>query len=376
MEPDEDLAQRIFGSDDDDDDEYMPAAASGELDEDDLRAQQILASKQKKKKEKEPTKRKRLQKGGKARASSSEVAEGDETVEVVNAYEDADKDSLDGSEAMEDNTPEEGGDLLANAKKKQRGGAPNVPRQQQNEEIRTLQDRMEKAGEEDTEALNNKQPAIAKVAMLPEVTAMLRKNHYHEAMIDCGMLTSLAQWLKPMDDGSLVNLQVRRGVLAGLTLLPVDETMLGSLRSSNIGKYVKLLTLHCKENAENKKLATSLVEKWSRPIFRTSTIAQASDLPTAPAPRMPNIERHDSQSLDGASASRDAASRSTHTRVPRPVGMDFSLLPASSVAPLPSNKHAKESTKGRLADRILTTKRKVQAQATSLSLEGRGMDKM
>eukprot|EP00966_Prymnesium_polylepis_P032312 751900-Prymnesium_polylepis.1 len=46
MEPDEDLAQRIFGSDDDDDDEYMPAAASGELDEDDLRAQQILASKQ------------------------------------------------------------------------------------------------------------------------------------------------------------------------------------------------------------------------------------------------------------------------------------------------------------------------------------------
>ena len=36
---------------------------------------------------------------------------------------------------------------------------------------------------------------------MAEVAAMLRKRHYHEAMIDCGMFSSLAQWLKPMDDG-------------------------------------------------------------------------------------------------------------------------------------------------------------------------------
>lgn len=41
----------------------------------------------------------------------------------------------------------------------------------------------------------------------------MRKKPYHEAMIDCGMLTSLANWLKPMDDGSLVNIDVRRAIL-------------------------------------------------------------------------------------------------------------------------------------------------------------------
>ena len=38
-------------------------------------------------------------------------------------------------------------------------------------------------------------------------------------------------------------------------MIPVDETMLGSLRSSNIGKYVKLLTLHAKEKPHNKRAA-------------------------------------------------------------------------------------------------------------------------
>lgn len=43
-----------------------------------------------------------------------------------------------------------------------------------------------------------------------------------------------------MKDGSLVNMDVRRRVLQSLLLLPVDETMLGALRSSGIGKYVKV----------------------------------------------------------------------------------------------------------------------------------------
>ena len=129
---------------------------------------------------------------------------------------------------------------------------------------------------------------------------------------------------------------------------------------------------------------------------------------------MPTLTRDDSQSLDDATAGgQSAGARTTHARVPRPLGMDFSLLPASTVAPLPSNKHAKESIKGRLTvrgsgaggrqplltrsrffcrhralwradaassrspqDRIGTSKRKVQAQATSLSIEGRGIDKL
>ena len=63
---------------------------------------------------------------------------------------------------------------------------------------------------------------------------------------------------------------------------------------------------------------------------------------------MPVLERHDSRSLDDTGAGGQQSAKRLPTRVPRPVGMDFSMLPASTVAPLPSNKHAKESVKGRL----------------------------
>ena len=50
--------------------------------------------------------------------------------------------------------------------------------------------------------------------------------------------------------------------------LPVDETMLGSLRSSNIGKYVKLLTLHSKEKPDNKRTAQACdISSCSRAPF-------------------------------------------------------------------------------------------------------------
>jgi len=56
--------------------------------------------------------------------------------------------------------------------------------------------------------------------------------------------------------------------------------------------------------------------------------------------------------------------------------MDFSSLPASSVQPMASGKFAKESVKGRLQDRIVHSKRKVNAQASTLSIEGRGIDRL
>ena len=119
------------------------------------------------------------------------------------------------------------------------------------------------------------------VAMLSEVEAMMRKKQYHEVMIDNQMLSTLARWLRPMPDGSLVSLQVRTALLAGLQRFEIDETILGSLRSSGIGKYVKLLTLHRLEQPANKKVAVSLIEKWSRPIFRTAAKFEATEMPIA-----------------------------------------------------------------------------------------------
>ena len=51
------------------------------------------------------------------------------------------------------------------------------------------------------------------------------------------------------------------------------------------------------------------------------------------------------------------------------MGMDFARLPTSYAQPLPSSKYAKESTKGRLQDRILNGKQKVSSQAVPLSVD-------
>ena len=73
--------------------------------------------------------------------------------------------------------------------------------------------------------------------------------------------------------------QVRIDLLRSLALLEVDETVLGSLRSSGLGKFVRLYSLHQKETAANKKQANALVEKWKRPIFGSSMAYSAAEVP-------------------------------------------------------------------------------------------------
>ena len=291
--------------------------------------------------------------------------------------DDPDEDSVDGSEAVE-----EGGkndfDRILSGLKATRGGPKFGGRDKLITDVRELRERMESAVEEDDEACRAERPAVSKIAMLPEVEALMKKRQYHEIMIDMQMLSTLARWLRPMPDGSLVSLSVRKGVLAGLLRLEIDETVLGSLRSSGIGKYIKLLTLHKREVAENKKVATTLIEKWSRPIFRTSDKVVAADLRTMKVPENFSGPTRSSQleaKTVGGALSRDEGP-SNHARVPRPMGMDFAVVPSSEDQALPSSKYAKDSNKGRLQDRILNSKKKGSTQAVTLSVEGRALDRI
>ena len=42
--------------------------------------------------------------------------------------------------------------------------------------------------------------------------------------------------------------------------------------------YIKLLSMHRKETDSNKRLASALVEKWSRPIFNSTVNFRAQDV--------------------------------------------------------------------------------------------------
>ena len=295
----------IFGESDEEDDEYVPPthAADGEDDDLDERANAILEThnnlllvgkkekkekKERKKKEKKEKKekevgrggkrkskpsadamaaegakqaRKRLKKSGEGEAGASGEGGGEGGGEEGAAGaegDDPDEDSIDGDEAIE-----AGGkgdfDRIMQGLKHKRGG-PIFSREKLTNDVKDLQERMEQAVEDDDKAAAEEppRPAIAKVAMLPEVEALLRKKQYHETMIDHSMLSTLAHWLRPMADGSLVSLMVRKGILAALLRFEIDETTLGSLRSSGIGKYVKLLTLHKRETQEVRDKGISL----------------------------------------------------------------------------------------------------------------------
>lgn len=402
----------IFGSDDDDDDEYVPPEHAAE-DEGavDSRADAILESarennlllgskkkKESKKKEKKGDKdvgrggkrkskpsaeamaaegakpRKRLRKGGEGEAGTSGAAGGD--------AEDPDEDSVDGDEAIEEGGKGDIQHTLDRLKAKR--GGPTWSRDKLMDDVRELQDRMQEAAEADEAAAASDPPAPAvhKVGMLEDVIALLRKKQYHEVMIDMSMLTTLASWLRPMQDGTLVSVMIRKALLTQLLRFEIDETTLGPLRSSGIGKYVKLFSMHKKETLENRKMALSLVEKWSRPIFQTSDKVRAEELPVAEKPlsydELSNAPRRseDPNSVGGALNKEGGSQTANHARVPRPMGMDFQMLPASSSEALPSSKYAKESTKAKLQDRILHGKKKSVAQAVQLSVEGRTLDRL
>ena len=417
------LHKDIFGSDDDDDDDDAPvpqhAPEAGGDDDDDVDAilethknnlllnpggKKLKKGGGKEKEKKEPTGRggkrkaapdgetlrKRLKQrkdeggtsaegGGEGDAAGAEGGEGGEGGAAGDAGlgDDPDSDSVGGDEAIEEGGKKDGFEKIMQGLKHKRGG-PNFQRDKLIEDVKDLQARMEEAVEHDDEASRAEppRPALAKVAMVSEVETMLRKKQYHEIMIDSQMLSTLGRWLRPLPDGSLVNLQVRRALLTSLLRLEIDETTLGSLRSSGIGKYVKLLSLHKREQAENRRTAMSLIEKWSRPIFRTADKVQAQDLPVAartidlPAVQQPREEGEEMGSLNQQGGSQTA----NHARVPRPMGMDFQMLPASNVEQLPSQKYSKETTKGRLQERILNRKKKGNPQAVTLSVEGRTID--
>lgn len=417
------LQAEIFGEDSDDDDEYVPPTHVEEGGDDDDRAAAILESaknnlllvgkKEKKKAEKKEKKskdkdigrgakrrskpsademaaegraeggRKRLKKGseaadGEAGGSGAGGGEGDGEEGAdggAGGPGDPDEDSVDGEEAIEAGGK---GDIQGILDKmKGRRGQKTWKREELLQGVEELQQRMEAAVEEDDKRVQESQPAVVKVSMLPEVEAMMRKKQYHEVMMDKGMLSTLGRWLKPMSDGTLVSVMIRKALLTALLRFEIDETALGMLRSSGLGKYVKLFTLHKKETQENRKLALALIEKWSRPIFQTSDKVRAEELPVAYRPlsygELPKERPEDAVAIPGGIGDRQTGSG---TRVPRAMGMDFHMLPADSAQPLPSTKYAKDSSKGRLQDRIVNGKKKASAQAVTLSVEGRTLDRI
>lgn len=152
------------------------------------------------------------------------------------------------------------------------------------EEIASLRNRMSVAAELDVEARNQKppKPAMHKLGLLPEVTALLNRNNrdVESAIVDPenNLLESVRFFLEPLSDGSLPAYNIQRELFAALTKLPIDKE---ALISSGIGKVVLFYTKTKKAEVSIRRQAERLLGDWTRPILKRSDDYRKRVLQTA-----------------------------------------------------------------------------------------------
>ncbi|KAK1272124.1 hypothetical protein QJS04_geneDACA021602 [Acorus gramineus] len=243
--------------------------------------------------------------------------------------------------------------------------------------VESLMAELEVMAEEDAELNREGKPAINKLKKLPLLTDVLSKKQLYHEFLDHGVLTLLKNWLEPLPDGSLPNINIRETILKILTDLPIDLEQYDrreQLKKSGLGKVVMFLSRSDEETTANRKLAKELVDKWSRPIFNKST--RFEDMRTYYDERTPFCR----SSLKKGSKSGQLASR-RHASKPETLAMDFAVCPQSKIDPEEVRARSKrvvhDQRRLKMNKKLQQLKgpKKKQLQASKLSVEGRGMVK-
>eukprot|EP01097_Dermamoeba_algensis_P002546 TRINITY_DN2014_c0_g1_i2.p1 TRINITY_DN2014_c0_g1~~TRINITY_DN2014_c0_g1_i2.p1 ORF type:complete len:287 (-),score=65.03 TRINITY_DN2014_c0_g1_i2:263-1123(-) len=238
--------------------------------------------------------------------------------------------------------------------------------------------KMTTAFKADSDSLEKNQPALKRVKILPEVISALSKVPYQSAFIEKNILVVLKTWLDPMPDGSLPNFNIREAILNVLHKLPID---VDHLKSSGIGKTVMQLSKNPNETHANKKMAESLIQNWSRQLFKLSTKYSPSDYeeqrrekqkPKSSTPTtvaLPAIKKLE-EKLEART--RDLQrSQSFRAMIPEKAAMDFTVRPVSSAIAKPINQAA-EQKKNQLLKKF-QQKKSSGKRAVKMSIEGRMM---
>ncbi|KAG6780820.1 hypothetical protein POTOM_013699 [Populus tomentosa] len=287
---------------------------------------------------------------------------------------------------------------------------------------------LEVTAEEDADLNRQGKPAVNKLKKLPLLTEVLSKKQLQQEFIDHGVLTLLKNWLEPLPDGSLPNINIRAAILKILTDFPIDLEQYDrreQLKKSGLGKVIMFLSKSDEETTSNRKLAKDLVDKWSRPIFNKSTrFEDMRNVEDDRAFRRPTVRRPSNNSAGMASRDGDLdldisrerkssqSSDRQHASRPEATPLDFVVRPQSKIDPEEVRARAKQvvqdqrrlkgalepSFRMSLPSYIERTPRKGQSmircsfefamnkklqqlkgpkkkqlQATKLSVEGRGM---
>ncbi|CAO2814111.1 unnamed protein product [Amaranthus hypochondriacus] len=264
--------------------------------------------------------------------------------------------------------------------------------------VETLMAELEVVAEEDAVLNTQGKPAINKLRKLPLLTEALSKKQLQHEFLDHGVLTLLKNWLEPLPDGSLPNINIREAILRILTDFPIDLDQYDrkeQLKKSGLGKVIMFLSRSDEETTSNRKLAKDLVDKWSRPIFNKSTRfedmrhVQEERVYRRPSVKKPANKASGMESRDDdldlsefSSARKSSASASRlHASRPEATPMDFTIRPQSKIDPDEVRARARlvqqDERRMKMNKKMqqLKAMKKKKLQATKVSVEGRGMVK-
>ena len=215
--------------------------------------------------------------------------------------------------------------------------------------------RMEHAAKADARLRSAGALATEKLRLLPEVERTLRRLELRAALLDNQLLSALALWLRPAEDGALPPATLRCSLLrlcCELRLDTGDAECREMLKRSGLGRCVMHLKAH--EPVESQRAAaTRLVDDWSRPIFSLSAAyAQRPEREEEEVPqrgaqreRAAAEEAEEAEEAQGARGAKEQAQRHFAVR-PEPTRLDFTVRPKSTAsgAAQPKAKEAAGST--------------------------------
>ncbi|KAF8395131.1 hypothetical protein HHK36_019072 [Tetracentron sinense] len=247
--------------------------------------------------------------------------------------------------------------------------------------VEHLMAELEVTAEEDAELNRQSKPAINKLKKLPLLTEVLSKKQLQLEFLDHGVLTLLKNWLEPLPDGSLPNINIRSAILKILTDFPIDLEQYDrreQLKKSGLGKVIMFLSRSDEETTSNRKHAKDLVDRW---IVYQALIWWN---PCRPVTKAAGMESRDDD-LDLSEFSQEPKSSQSssrqHASRPEALPLDFVVRPQSKIDPDEIRARAKQVVHDQRRLKMnkklqqLKAPKKKQLQATKLSVEGRGMVK-
>lgn len=123
---------------------------------------------------------------------------------------------------------------------------------------------MKKAVADDNRSNEENRPAVEKIKMLDTIYGVLINKKHQQGLMDNDVLTAIRMWLEPLPDRSLPNSKVRKGMLDALMHMKVD---VDHLSESSVGKIVNFYSFNPQEDKDVRKLAKSLVQKWTKLVL-------------------------------------------------------------------------------------------------------------